>query len=618
MKMAYNIKVRDGPARIGEFDINGKKIITPNILFINTSKFTAPSFAEVIITNNQNITDKPSLKVSKSLFFNSHLKNKDEFLISDYFFYPKDLPKELLLSAIKSYNKKYGICYIIPGSKETINETLDNNPSSFFIVGNAHQLFHQQSKFVDFIVTLREKIGYQKIIQIPSIGDPINISLLSYIGIDFFDSLSAILAARNKNLLFPTGYYNINNLKEIPCSCPSCKGFKGKPSMMTYEQILSHNYLVLFNEIKQVRNAIYNGNLRELVESRVRACPLLTAILKCLDQQHYKYIEKRTPITRKSQLLATTNDSLYRAEIKRFQERVINRYYKPESAKILLLLPCSVKKPYSFSKSHKRYREKIYNLDNPHIIHEVIITSPLGIVPRELELTYPASAYDIPVSGYWNENEKRMIQDLLKRYLEINKYEKIILHLPLIIRKFIDKTIGEYNDTDIESNPTSKESLNKLLRVLKKETITYDRVKFSIRKRENLESLASYQFGKKISKKLLKDCEIKGKYPYQKIIYNNKQLGMLTKERGFISLTLTGAKKIANFKKYWVKIYDDFTLEGSVFAPGVQDADELIREGDETYILQGNKLCAVGVAQMNGEEMKKSTHGEAIKIRHKN
>ena len=616
--MTFNVKTRDGPARIGEFEIKGKIITTPNILFLNTSKFPSPDFAEIIITSNNPKIEKPSLKVSNSLFFNSQQTKKDKFTISDYFIYPKDLPKELHFSALESYDKKDGICYIIPGIKETIFETLEDNPSSFFIVGDAHQLFHQQSKFVDFVIELREKIGYQKIIHLPYIGDPINISLLIYMGIDFFDSLSAIIAARNKNLQFPTGSYNINKLKEIPCSCPSCKRFKGLPSVMTFEQILSHNYLVLFNEIKLVRNAIFNGNLRELVETRVRVSPILTAILKCLDQQHYNFIEKRTPIIRKSRLFATTSDALYRAEIKRFQDRVINRYYKPKSAKILLFLPCSAKKPYSFSKSHKRFREKIYSLDNPHIIHEVVITSPIGIVPRELELTYPASAYDIPVTGYWNENEKRMIQDLLKRYLDINKYEKIILHLPLNIREFIDKTIVEYKDTKIKSSPTSNDSLKKLLHVLKKETLTYDKVKLSRRKRENLESLASYQFDKKISKKLLKDCEIKGRYPYQKIMYNNKQQGMLTRERGLISLTLNGAKKIAKFKKYWAEIYDDFNLEGSVFAPGVKDADELIREGDEIYILQGNKLCAVGVAQMNGEEMKKSTQGLAIKVRHKN
>jgi archaeosine synthase len=120
-----------------------------------------------------------------------------------------------------------------------------------------------------------------------------------------------------------------------------------------------------------------------------------------------------------------------------------------------------------------------------------------------------------------------------------------------------------------------------------------------------------------VAGKLLNDCKIKGRYPYQKIMYNNKQLGMLTKERGLISLTTNGAKRIADTKTYWIEIYDDFTLKGSVFAPGVKGADKAIRIGDEAIVLKNKNLCAVGVAQMNGKEMTEATHGEAVKIRHR-
>ena len=92
---------------------------------------------------------------------------------------------------------------------------------------------------------------------------------------------------------------------------------------------------------------------------------------------------------------------------------------------------------------------------------------------------------------------------------------------------------------------------------------------------------------------------------------------MITKERGLISLTLAGAEKLLDSKKYWLEIYDDFELIGSIFAPGVKDADSKIRAGDEVIVLKNDKLVAVGVAQMNGEEMKKSKQGEAVKVRHR-
>ncbi|MCK5458648.1 MAG: hypothetical protein KAI20_02050 [Thermoplasmatales archaeon] len=100
-------------------------------------------------------------------------------------------------------------------------------------------------------------------------------------------------------------------------------------------------------------------------------------------------------------------------------------------------------------------------------------------------------------------------------------------------------------------------------------------------------------------------------------MHNNTQLGMITKERGLISLTLDGAKKIGKSNKYWVEIYDDFTLAGSVFAPGIKNADGHIRIGEEVIVVRNEVVTGVGVAQMNGKEMKELNYGEAVKTRHK-
>ena len=59
--MQFNIKNRNGPGRIAEVAINNKKIVTPNILYINTKRFKAPEFADILISNESVKTDKPSL-----------------------------------------------------------------------------------------------------------------------------------------------------------------------------------------------------------------------------------------------------------------------------------------------------------------------------------------------------------------------------------------------------------------------------------------------------------------------------------------------------------------------------------------------------------------------------
>ncbi|MCK4995460.1 MAG: DUF5591 domain-containing protein [Thermoplasmatales archaeon] len=565
--MQFNVKQRDGPSRIGELLIDNKQVVTPNILYVNTDRFKAPNFADIITTNTKGRKDKPSLQIPKQ-------------------------------------------------SIHLTEDTLKDKSGSVFIVVNAYQLFQQPRNFVNFIVELREKIGYQKMIYPPSIGDPTNLALLSYMGIDLFDSTSAIIAARKDILLFPNVKHNKNDIQELPCDCPSCSKFTGKPSDMKFQDILNHNYYEILKEIKHIRNAINQGNLRGLVETRVKADPNLTAILRNLDTNHNTFLEKRTPITSNAKVYANSKESLLRPDIRRFQKRVIVNYKKPKSAKILLLLPCSAKKPYSFSKSHKFFRDKLISSGNPFVVHEVIVTSPMGLVPRELELVYPASSYDIPVTGVWDEDEKKMIRTLLTTYLKANKYDKIISHLPKGIMDFVEDLLKNPEKTCID-RPTSDKSVEKLAKVLKRTVNDYDQVKPQTRLVNDMQGFASYQFGKKTAEQLLKDCSIRGRYPYQKIMHNNTQLGMVTKERGLISLTINGAKIIVKSKKYWVKIYDDFTLKGSVFAPGVKDADEGIRIGDEVVVIKNSKLCAVGVAQMNGDEMKESSHGEAVKVRHK-
>jgi archaeosine synthase len=610
--MDFQVKFRDGPARIGHLTYHNEALVTPNILFLQTSRCKAPAFSDILLTNRTLKNKKPTIQIGGSIFSTKKNKTQKNLCLDDYLIYPKDVTTELHLSArLQNRNTE---CCVISGKKELISDQVNKNNASLFIVANAAQLFSHQSYFVDFITALRQKIGYNKMIYLPCVGDPTSIALLTYMGVDFFDSFSAIMAARNETFLFPTGLYEKKQLPEIPCSCPTCV-ISYDVSSMGYEEILQHNYSMLFSEMKLVRNAITIGSLRELVEMRVRTKPHLAALLHILDLDHYEFLEERTPVVRKQPLIATTKDSLVRPEIRRFQDRVIQRFEKPTSTKILLLLPCSAKKPYSFSRSHKLFRECFLNQANPFVVHEVILTSPLGLVPRELELTYPASIYDIAVTGHWDEDEKKMMRTLLQGYLQKNTYDATIMHLPPVMQTFVSDLLKNPLVTSKDS-PTSVESLTALSNALQELTQRYDRVKPQRRAFENIMSLACYQFGPALARLLMKDCTINGKYPYQKIMDQNVQLGMLTEERGLLSLTIDGANRLRETEHYWVEISDDFTLKGSVFAPGIKDADDSIRIGEEVLVKKKNRLCGVGVALMNGKEMIESTHGEAVKIRH--
>jgi predicted RNA-binding protein len=345
--MNFRVQYRDGPARIGQLHINEQNFVTPNILFIDTPRCKAPEFSDILLTYKTIKTKKPAVQITTSFFSSKEKKPKKTTSPDTHLIYPKDVPLEMLRTALTTHTHTEYV--LIPAKKELIPEAVEKNNATLAIITNASQLFSHQTYCMDFLTTLRETLGYEKLIYLPCISDPSSFALLSYAGIDLFDSLSAVMAARNETFLFSTGAYKKNQMPELPCNCPSCSTIKDI-SAMTYDEILTHNYYALLSEIKKVRNAIATGSLRELVEIRVRANPFLASLLRTLDLHHYQFLEERTPLVRKHLLIATTKDALNRPEVRRFQERFIQRFEKPPSATILLLLPCSAKKTVLFFK----------------------------------------------------------------------------------------------------------------------------------------------------------------------------------------------------------------------------------------------------------------------------
>ena len=161
--MQFSVKKRDGPARIGEFVVEEKTVTTPNIFYINTQRFPAPEFADILITNDKLEAKKPTMKVLESIFSQEKSTKKDDFFVSNYLVYSKDVSKDLHAFAIQLNKKNKSNCYVLPANADIIDKAVKDNDASIFIVANAAQLFSQQSRFVEFVTTAREKIGYSKI-----------------------------------------------------------------------------------------------------------------------------------------------------------------------------------------------------------------------------------------------------------------------------------------------------------------------------------------------------------------------------------------------------------------------------------------------------------------------
>jgi archaeosine synthase len=292
----------------------------------------------------------------------------------------------------------------------------------------------------------------------------------------------------------------------------------------------------------------------------------------------------------------------------------MERYVKPPHKRVLLLLPCSAKKPYHTSKTHKRFSFSIHASNFDTVVHEVIVTSPLGVVPRELDCFYPANSYDIPVTGEWKCQEKEFIREMVSHLLA-QGYDKVISHLG----EDTELIAGLHDDIveTVVGDSVSPASLTNLENALRDATAGMKVGDYAEDRKETIRSVLSFQFGKDIADRIMDENTFgTGRFPYWKIQRNKVQLAMMSEERGAFSLTVDGGKVVAESGRNIVNMMD-FELKGNLFAVGVIDADPGIRIGDEAVVMKNGEVVAVGVAVMSGKEMTQLKRGIAVKIRHK-
>jgi archaeosine synthase len=245
------------------------------------------------------------------------------------------------------------------------------------------------------------------------------------------------------------------------------------------------------------------------------------------------------------------------------------------------------------------------------------MTSPIGVVPQELELTYPAQHYDAVVTGRWSATEIEFVADILEAYLRRNDYPRIVAHVPdggyREICERVEAALDLTFEYTVADHPTTTASLSNLASTLSAE------LKYGKRERQHntLRAIADYQFGPGAGDALFEDLRAESRYPKLRAHDGDgEQLAALVPEYGVLSLTLAGARRWVESDVPTRRVeIDSFVPHGSVLAPGVVDASEDSRVGDEV-VIEGPEAFAVGRARMSGPEMAESTRGIASTVRH--
>jgi len=592
MSKFYEVRRRDGAARIGILSLPGGKKQTPLLLRIDSL-----NAGEEII--NVIHAEDPLFK---------ELFKEDRWDVSR---------GAVLLPEVHPLFTK-------------MKEAIPSLFVDFFVLSFASNLLNSPRDFVRRIIDARTTIPPDVALWVPAIATAENAALLFYIGADIIDDTNAVIKGYQGIYLMEEEGVRLSELDDLPCNCSICSSLsidelRHKNNKERASLIAKHNTLLLDKEVKKIKECIRAGNLREYVEMKVRASTFSTAVLRILDMEEEEYFELRIPVARDQGIKANTMESLKRIEVKRFAKRVLERYEPPER-KILLILPCSAKKPYSTSPSHAKFIEAIENYRGH--IHELILTSPLGVVPRELEAVYPAAFYDIPVTGYWDAEERKWVSSCLRAYLEwkMNNYDVVVAHLSGAYRE-ICASVAEDSGIEIvytcEANEgtTSRGALNKLKERIAELCGDKQRLSGFEMKASMIKAMADYQFGIGAGSELVARKEgeeerikINGKFPSFKLSSKGDVLARIVPEYGLLVLTVKGARRIENLLSLYKVEIGNFVPKGSILAPGVINAGEQIRANDEV-VFCGEKAFGVGRAKMSGWEMVESRRGVAVQVR---
>ncbi|MCL5666093.1 MAG: DUF5591 domain-containing protein [Candidatus Thermoplasmatota archaeon] len=493
-----------------------------------------------------------------------------------------------VLDTTKDIETHNGILHVLGRSVNTDGIISNINMKNYYVddsgeicvIPDAISLVMRPKKLLQRIFLIRKELGNLPLIYAPSIGEPYLIPALVYAGISLFDDA----LVRNQSMR-GTRYTVLGSLKD--------------------KETLSANMAFLDEMLSSLRKAIASQTLREVVE-KYQFSSKAVEIIRSLDiyfpAESERYFPSRTPYIKANGII-----SLNRPDLRKYREKISNEYRRPEGKEICLLLPCSARKPYSASSLHRRIIGRIGKYLTS--VHRVVVTSPVGLVPEELEGMYPARFYDIPVIGEWFEDEKMIIRDMLRSYFRRNSYAKVIAYIQDDL-SFIEDSLPN-GSTIIKGRIRNGEMLDMLENELSKEVLLKETVQNEHISR--LKSMARFQFGDWIEP-LIASMRYTRSYNQDMLTLGGKAMLVHNERTGKLSVTRAMAVNFVEMGRFTVTI-DDFKPTANIYAVGVKAVTEDIRQEDEVAIAYDHEVRGVGVAKMPAPFMLNLKKGVAVKVR---
>ncbi|DAC62439.1 MAG TPA: DUF5591 domain-containing protein [Candidatus Thalassarchaeaceae archaeon] len=472
---------------------------------------------------------------------------------------------------------------ILPVSWQSLHHDLSLNDESLvpsiIILTDSPQLANQKGLLSEAIYIIRTRFP-SSLIWTPGIAGPDNCAILTWMGVDLFD------LARSRHACSLGVLLTENGPREIEESIDE-------------DSSISSQIKCWKDSLAATRSAIRSGTLRELVEKQAISSPRSVERLRIHDSKMSGLDGSESGLSRVKgqfhELRCHSYSSRDDPLIQDWRKRVAGEHTPPiHQSKVLLLLPCSATKPYRLSSSHKRFSRSITS----NAIHEVMVTAPLGLVPRELEDIWPAGNYDIPVTGDWDSDELIVIRTMLSEYISRNNYVRVINHSGIEI----DIKSVEIIDTRKGMTAGSPEALDYLKQIVDKSVEDFDllNIRESKHRLGKLGALSRFQHG---TDKWLQGTGIQGRPPIFTIRKEGTQLALWNPRLGRFSFTKACLPLLAESGKFpEAHLVSGFNWRGDLFSSNVIEFKGSIRIGDEVLVYQDGNLVGSARAEAAGWE----------------
>ncbi|MFX0107828.1 MAG: DUF5591 domain-containing protein, partial [Candidatus Hodarchaeota archaeon] len=479
----------DGPARKGKYQIGEDEFLTPTLISAESFRLASLSYITSEKDNRQSegisfqslgslhgeleSTSKPT---QNTLYVLPSLMSFDS-LGSDASAALLDFQIEFLNQNKDQFEPAQCLIRVPTGLDPDTALTRLNDVDSMGVAGGVYR-FSGDLGHSDFDSLMTRSLSPRNWLAVAAGRiEPFMVPLLYYLGFDVMDIGRAQEAASVGIRLWRTQDEPISKSSTSRfCSCSACQSHEDLIELSRDELVKTleaHNHLVYEMILSESVLAFNDGKLRWLVESLTHATPSVASILRRIDSALYPFLEEFTPNTGHSPLYLIGPESYHAPAIRRFREKLVKRYSPPKSKSLILLLPCSARKPYSDSKSHRLFTQVVDSALGAARtnLSEVIVTSPLGVIPRELERVFPVQQYDLPVTGDWDHEETEIAAAALGHHLgKFNKDVVVVAHVSGgyldIVRAAEDRVEQSIIYTSSESRATHSDALNSLRETL--------------------------------------------------------------------------------------------------------------------------------------------------------